>query len=73
MKWTSEPPTEPGWYWNSWGIPTPDPDMLLVERRADGRLHASDIWDTSSDGLEWGLLVSFGSYWAGPIPHPEGE
>ena len=61
LKWTSEPPQEPGWYW----------------LRYEGRIevakvyHADGDWccQFAGDNGAW-LLSENAEDWAGPIPKP---
>lgn len=65
MKWTKQPPTEPGWYFWRWDNSTIR--VFYVSERKSGRLgygvckgSASCIVDDDDD-VEW----------AGPFPEPE--
>ena len=76
LKWTTEPPTEPGWYW--WRE-YPEPGalhMVKVARRPPyGRmvilLSATEVRPVSGRQayeMQRGMHAQF----AGPIPEPEG-
>lgn len=62
MQWTTEKPTEPGWYW--WRLDERKSPIVFL--RCGDNFHTVidlyDGWDgTSPDGGEW----------SGPIPEPE--
>lgn len=68
MKWTSEPPTEPGWYWTRrtgrGGMGT---ECIVETTGPHCRVwpHTKDRWGTPAGALEESRE------WAGPIPEPE--
>lgn len=74
MKWTTEKPTQPGWYWLREMTYTPDvdepslEDPEIVELQAncfdDFIITSRSKWDLVSECLE-------GTLWAGPIALPE--
>lgn len=68
LNWTTETPTEPGWYW--------------VGMRSDEGFYAmiAEVWEENGllvaqikGGKILGVGCHFFELWAGPIPHPEGE
>lgn len=61
LKWTTEPPTESGWYWF-----TSDLTGNII-----GELHAG-FFHTRPIGIQrLRLWIDFdGARWAGPIPKP---
>lgn len=63
MKWTSEKPTKPGYYWqlNESG----DAQVLRVYQSAAGRLFAASFadWETPVSRLD--------GQWAGPLEEPQ--
>lgn len=62
LKWTSNLPTEPGWYW----IMSYNKKPSMVEVRViDGRLMLT------SGVINVTLNIFEGCLWAGPIPEPE--
>lgn len=65
MKWTTDKPTEPGWYWLK--DRTQYPDMVYVQFRSSG-----DIWvryhETFKHLNEYGNTAQ----WQGPLK-PEDE
>jgi hypothetical protein len=69
--WTSEKPTEPGWYLISPGMPFWE--GMTLTRVAMGR--GSEHWGgkLAASGEGWVELVSEikGRLWAGPIPQPQ--
>lgn len=73
MNWTTEFPTEEGWYWLRYA--RGEPDILYVRCYHDGRLSCED-WgelargDTFKTPEEYGEKYSV-THWAGPIPEPK--
>lgn len=59
LRWTSEPPTSPGWYWIRWGAAANHTEVVLVTDSDALRVHygsrVADMRDVE---------------WAGPIPAP---
>ena len=67
LKWTSEPPTEPGYYWyeDSSGI-----GIVKIERyRIPGDILRLWAWFAGNE-VEV-LMDELHGRWAGPIPEPE--
>ena len=65
MKWTTELPTEPGWYWlREYGQ---QPIIVRVKKDKDvpGILLAEAVY------LNIAVQILVGCEWAGPIPEPE--
>ena len=69
LRWTTEPPTEAGWYWVRWVSPrggkdeAPDVVLVLVTQK-DGPLHYEE-----AEG-SWLPIVDVWTEWSGPIPEP---
>ncbi len=67
MKWTTEKPTDPGWYWYHPEF-TETPLIVLVSIRGKSvtfeRAGFSMLYKISKEGT---------GKWAGPIPVPEDE
>lgn len=57
-QWTTDPPTEEGWYWRWTGDSGDDPDVVFLKRN---RVYAA--W---YDDLKLGDI----QYWLGPLPVP---
>ena len=62
--WTTEPPTEPGWYWVH---TTPEDDPInpvteVVELEGPGAAFTLK---------EHGLSLNTRTHWLGPLPEPE--
>ena len=66
-RWSSEPPTEPGFYWTREG-PDGLPEVVAVDRCQDGRLQ---VLFTGDDGWEWVGDVASGTQWSGPLEPPQ--
>ena len=66
-QWTTEPPTEPGWYWRQQGhcIPT----IVKVTDRNFGRGEKC----LAVDGETREYFLTCNAQWAGPIPEPEAK
>lgn len=65
MKWTTEVPAEPGWYW--WQNEYQAIQVVHVAKRQLGDLS----WVlTGFSGHFIGPPEQFGGLWAGPIPKP---
>lgn len=60
LRWTTENPTKPGWYWIRYGYDKPNPLVVHVTE-------SNGIWYRDS----WVLDQSETVEWAGPIPEPE--
>ena len=65
LKWTDEPPKEPGWYWLRTTRRTIVCQVMLDQ---DGQLEID--WLPQNERLAW-LNRWLGCQWAGPIPEPE--
>lgn len=66
LSWTSEPPTEPGWYWNRQSkIDTPIMTYVSKYGRVFGYYPHLGV-----DGHAEFLVSVRKSQWAGPIPEP---
>ncbi len=59
MKWTTEKPTEPGWYWIK-GYDDSEPRIIFAENR--GKFFDGKYWHNP-----------YKAKWAGPISVPEDE
>lgn len=68
MKWTKEPPAEPGWYWVSYCGRMEQ--IVWVERGWLGRITTHALWP-SGDSAVIKLDNAKDYSWAGPIPEPE--
>lgn len=66
MKWTNEPPKEPGWYWFRSVPYQKTSSCVMVERRTFGRMIGNFAWGWSNISYLTGT-----PQWAGPIPEPE--
>lgn len=69
MKWTSEPPKEPGWYW--YKDPSETPSVAYVYDKSHGSLMIENC-----PGPERSMVLTFHpdrtrGLWSGPIPEPE--
>ena len=69
MKWTTNKPTEPGWYWvdehDSW-----KPSIVLVHKHlTGGTLVAQECDACKTPVSEYNSSVK----WSGPIQEPEAE
>lgn len=65
-EWTTELPTQPGWYW-VWLHADNDRTAFVVELESvDGVLS----WDAYYDMPPWTNLSAIGSHWIGPLPVP---
>lgn len=74
MKWTTEPPTKPGFYWckvedeasivevSEWHAEELDKNLLVVELIGNEEKFILDE-----------ILSSEGPLWSGPIPEPKNE
>ena len=62
MKWTSEPPTEPGWYFMRQGGQV---TVCRVVLYCDGLVAMFGAMRQSVD-----FMKKIGAQWAGPIPEP---
>ncbi len=75
MKWTKEPPSEPGWYW--WkcvGTNPVDMRVLLVNRTAVPHQVRAGLMVCTNMSHPWeGVCIIADQRWSGPIPEPEGE
>ena len=69
LKWTSEPPQEPGWYWMQVPRQEDTPWCVQVTQTADGVYVA---WIAGIVRQDVKFLVSIGYKFAGPIPEPTG-
>ncbi len=73
MKWTTDKPTEPGWYWHKELIYLDDENqtwttnMLLVAEQA-GEMRACFLNDNFE--LYDNNIYMWDGEWAGPIPEP---
>lgn len=68
MIWTTEKPTQPGWYWCRWfdEYEYGEPFTCYLDHNDD------DILCVIQLEFAWLPLDEFGvRQWAGPIPHPE--
>ena len=68
MKWTSETPTEPGWYWTR--RTGREQTECIVETTGP----YCRVWPRPED--RWGMPaadLAEGREWAGPIPEPKEE
>ena len=64
LKWTTEPPTQEGWYWT----PNGNSYIEVVEVRKSKRNDAGLV--VYRCGEEVPLMRGY-SYWLGPLPVPE--
>lgn len=64
LRWTTDQPTEPGWYW--WQPTYSKPEVVFIQQ-------ISDTWPLTCDraGYDTSAMPRVGR-WAGPIPPPEG-
>ena len=62
LRWTDKVPTEPGWYWHTYGSPS----------GFAGGPRILEVYKNKIDGLIFGGMgtVPNGGQWAGPIPEP---
>ncbi len=65
MKWSSNKPTKPGWYW--WRAPGKNPRVLRVWAYEGSKPTCQDGFGGDEDFIE--NMVP--GEWAGPIPEPE--
>lgn len=70
MNWTTEFPTEEGWYWL---LRDNEGTIILETYRDKGELCC---WNINNEGYETQTLREYQkthlvTYWAGPIPEPE--
>ncbi len=66
VKWSSNKPTKPGWYW--WKDRELGPDIIPIVEVSSGLVYDSGL------GVECQIPVGeygYKSEWAGPIPEPE--
>jgi len=63
-KWTSEPPTEPGWYWCRTGCSMPRPREVLLDN------HLLYLVLAGSDPVRVGKLQLSWLWWPVPIEEP---
>ena len=69
MKWTLNPPTEPGFYWTRHGT-GPRWVVEIVRGAEQGILYAQERWSTGSAVKRLGQLVN--RQWSDePVPVPE--
>lgn len=71
MKWTTETPTEPGWYFVSW-----KPEWCFADEIVRVRYKRNHCMDTGilvvcPTGTEAQYCLDIAQRWAGPIPEPE--
>jgi hypothetical protein len=60
LVWTTEPPTEPGWYWVFWKDSSPEVGVY--------EFNGEEFWvGADTHTLDWL------SHFAGPIPEPQEE
>jgi hypothetical protein len=70
MKWTSEPPTKPGWYW--FGNDTGKACVQVSYMNRNGGYYAVALGAVSFDVTMWKKNHE-DMRWAGPIPEPTEE
>lgn len=69
MNWTTEPPSEPGWYWmKSKKI---QPEVVNIMRFWDRLLSVGRAYNDEREPLSDFISCRRGVQWAGPIPEPE--
>lgn len=71
QKWTTEPPTKPGWYWARPGPKWTDRETQAVQVMSIGSTRL-----VSAPGCDGFTDLDYYDLWAGPIeapPLPEGE
>lgn len=68
LRWTSDKPTEAGWYWV--GMMTDEAFAAMI----------AEVWEENGffvaqikDGNILGVGNPIFKLWAGPIPHPDGQ
>lgn len=70
LTWTSERPTEPGWYWMR-KLPFLDkPKIVLIRLVSNGSLFVKR-YEASMQALNEFVTRHRGCQWAGPIPDPQ--
>ena len=71
MKWTTDKPTEPGWYWiddgDGW-----DFSVVKVSLNYKQDLFVSSIYNEDNEAVPINEF-DYVTRWAGPIPEPEDE
>ena len=67
MKWTTDAPTEDGWYWLSRKRGDLRPRIARVYRHFKGYIAISE-WP-----LDQRDVTTLDYIWAGPLPEPEGH
>lgn len=70
MKWTTEPPTQTGWYWM--GNSTGNAVVQVKHRKENGGYFSVVCGAVELDVNLW-KATGKEMYWAGPIEEPEDE
>ena len=67
MKWTTEKPTTPGWYWARWHFHEPPgrPEVVEIE------LYKDELRIMEWDNVKTNLDDCPFNEWAGPLEPPE--
>ena len=73
LRWTTEPPTVPGWYWVRWSPRKPwsgqsEVEVVEVLVPKSGAVYL----DHCGRSPEWESLSANWLEWSGPIPEPTG-
>mgnify|MGYP001815131129 CR=1 FL=1 len=75
MKWTTDKPTEPGWYFvdNPPLFPRPSVVEIMFEthNRLDGVINKTKFWNAKRS--KWEDVDGAFRRWAGPIQEPEDD
>lgn len=68
LRWTNEPPKEPGWYWHE---EDHEKQPVYVFHGATQEGEISLYAQFFNEGYEVHKIESMSGKWAGPIPEPE--
>ena len=71
MKWTTEPPTEPGWFFVSWKPDWCFADEIVRVRYKWESGRKTDKLVVCPAGTEAQYDLDVAQMWAGPIPEPD--
>jgi len=75
MKWTTELPNKPGWWWARGPAGTRFTEPMIVRVVEEPGNREGRWWFSMPGGACWPVSYSAmrGTLWAGPIPLPEGD
>lgn len=70
-KWTTTPPTKPGWYWVRWKPDWCFADEIVRVRHKRGRCRDTGELVVCPTGTDAQYALDIALWWSGPIDEPE--